>query len=116
LARHFQRLFPKTAFRASLPARAEIWINATPLGMQGFPERSPALRGMPGCELAFDLVYGRRTPFLRQAASMGARAVDGLGMLVFQALRTWEFWFGSMRAAGRRRLARMILKGLQRGA
>lgn len=113
LAKRLERLFPKTDFRAGPVARAEMWINATPLGMDGFPNRSPAPKDM-ACELAFDLVYGRLTPFLRQAPS-GTRAVDGLGMLVFQALRSWEFWFDPVAPERRRSLGRGILKKL-RGA
>ena len=45
--------------------------------------------------LAYDMVYGRETPFLRQARSDGAaRTSDGLGMLVEQAAEAFFFMAG----------------------
>ena len=88
-------LFPKTAFTATLSAKADLVVNATPLG-RSRRDRSPAPVSWPGSRLAFDLVYGRRTAFLRQAQNRGSRALDGTAMLVFQALRSWEFWFGAL--------------------
>ncbi len=100
LARDMAALFPRTAFRSARPAAAELAVNATPLGR--FPhDRSPAPASWPGCQLAFDLVYGRRTAFLRQAQGLGAQTIDGTSMLVFQALRSWEFWFGPLGAERR---------------
>lgn len=93
LAHDMAALFPETAFTAARPAAAEIAVNATPLG-HARGDRSPAPASWPGCRLAFDLVYGRRTAFLRQAQDLGARTLDGTAMLVFQALRSWGFWFG----------------------
>jgi shikimate dehydrogenase len=40
------------------------------------------------------MVYGRDTPFLAQARAAGARAVDGLGMLVEQAAESFFLWRG----------------------
>lgn len=77
---------------------ADLHINATPLGMKGFPDASPTDE-LPGCKLAFDLVYGRVTPFMRLAPW----AVDGSAMLVYQALRAWEIWRGQSLTSERRR-------------
>jgi shikimate dehydrogenase len=69
-------------------------LNATPLGLHGeaLPERFCALG--PG-QVALDLVYGPEpTPFLRTAAAGGARALDGLGLLVAQAALSFERWTG----------------------
>ena len=87
---------------------ADLHVNATPLGMAGFPDASPALE-LPGCRLAFDLVYGRVTPFMRQAPW----AVDGSAMLVYQALRAWELWRRKpLTAEGRRALKNDIIARL----
>jgi shikimate 5-dehydrogenase len=56
------------------------------------------------------LVYGRRTAFQRDAAARGAQVMDGCAMLVFQALRAWEFWD---RPLGARRRALMAERLLQ---
>jgi shikimate dehydrogenase len=44
--------------------------------------------------VAYDLIYGQQTPFLSLAAAGGARAIDGLGMLVHQGARSFELWTG----------------------
>ncbi len=91
-ARALRSHFPRTNFSSGAPTAADIWVNATPLGMKGFPDRSPASKRLPSPESAIDLVYGRRTAFQRDAAARGAFVTDGAAMLVFQALRAWEFW------------------------
>ena len=47
----------------------------------------------PGA-LAYDMVYGRDTPFLAAARAAGAATADGLGMLVEQAAESFLFWRG----------------------
>jgi shikimate dehydrogenase len=71
----------------------DIVINATSAGL------ADAMPPLPGGvfargALAYDMVYGRRTPFMRFAADCGARAVDGLGMLVEQAAESFGIWRG----------------------
>ena len=112
LAREMDRTFPHTLFTSGRPGTADLAVNATPLGMPGFPDRSPAPASWPGCLLAVDLVYGRRTAFQRRALAKGARVLGGSGMLAAQALRSWEFWFGPVSEGRRARLKRRILEGL----
>ena len=73
--------------------RFDVVINATSAGLTG---ASPALpRGLLGDSvLAYDMVYGRDTPFLAAARKAGARAHDGLGMLVEQAAESFFVWRG----------------------
>jgi shikimate dehydrogenase len=108
-ARALSPLFPRTSFSAGAAVPAQVWINATPLGMKGFPDRSPAPKSLPAPESAIDLVYGRRTAFQRDAAARGAFVMDGASMLVHQALRAWEFWDKPL-GARRRALAGPLLK------
>ena len=71
----------------------DVVVNATSAGLAG---ESPLLpQGLLDAKtLAYDMVYGRDTPFLVQARAAGARAVDGLGMLVEQAAESFLLWRG----------------------
>ncbi len=74
---------------------ADIVVNATPVGMLGdtaLPISASALRPE---HVVVDLVYQPlETPLLAAAQAAGARAVDGLGMLVQQAALAFEQWTG----------------------
>jgi shikimate dehydrogenase len=111
VAASLKKLFAKTQFSAGPAVPAGLWVNATPLGMDGFADEAPA--SALECRAVFDLVYGRRTAFLRQAQAAGIKAQDGLAMLVFQALRAWEFWCKPLGQKRRGELARDILKELR---
>jgi len=102
--------FPRTRFSAGAAAPAEIWVNATPLGMKGFPDRSPAPKALAAPKVAVDLVYGRKTAFQRDAARRGAKVSDGSAMLVYQALHAWEFWDKPLGAVKRAALAERLLR------
>jgi len=71
----------------------DLVINATSAGLSGkMPELPPGIFASDA--LAYDMVYGRDTPFLEFARQSGARAVDGLGMLVEQAAESFFIWRG----------------------
>lgn len=106
-----KKRFTRTVFEAGPLEPSFLWVNATPLGMEGFAARSPA-PGQFECSAAFDMVYGGATPFLRQAGRSGVKACDGLSMLVFQALHAWEFWVEPLGPDRRRALAQELLKEL----
>lgn len=94
-------------------ATAGLYVNATPLGMQGYAATSPARAPLNPRALAFDLVYRPLiTPFLRQAQRAGLTTVGGLDMLVAQAIGTWEIWFGRLAAPERQGLHRYLYRGL----
>jgi shikimate dehydrogenase len=71
----------------------DIVVNATSAGLSNEAPRLPRPALRPGV-LAYDLVYGRDTPFLGQARRAGARTSDGLGMLVEQAAESFLIWRG----------------------
>ncbi|MDQ7051847.1 MAG: shikimate dehydrogenase [candidate division KSB1 bacterium] len=76
-----------------LPAGSLV-INATRVGMAPDVEASPLpeLLFRPDC-VYVDLVYNPlRTRFLQMAQTTGAATVDGLGMLIFQGVRSLEVW------------------------
>jgi len=84
---------------ASEARRADLVVNATPIGMAGtelagaLPPVDPAT--LHAGQVVVDLVYAPRpTPWLVAAAARGAATHDGLGMLVHQAARQVELWTG----------------------
>lgn len=71
----------------------DIVINATSVGLSDSELPLPPTIFSQDC-LAYDMMYGRETPFMRLAQSHGARVVDGLGMLVEQAAEAFYGWRG----------------------
>lgn len=70
-------------------------VNTTSLGMVGKPELRVPLDGLQKGALVTDLVYAPlQTRLLRVAHDMGCVTVDGLGMLLHQAVPGFERWFG----------------------
>lgn len=70
-------------------------VNATSLGMQGQPALELGLDALPRTALVTDLVYTPlETPLLAAARQRGHPVVDGLGMLLHQAVPGFERWFG----------------------
>ena len=73
---------------------AGLLINTTTLGMVGQPPLELNLRCPPSLVVA-DLVYDPlETDLLKRARERGLRIADGLGMLLHQAVRGFELWFG----------------------
>ena len=74
---------------------ASTVINATSLGMDGKADLPIPLQGLNKNTLVTDIVYTPlNTPLLENAAKRGCRTVDGLGMLIHQAIPGFERWFG----------------------
>jgi len=76
-------------------SNTDLLVNATPLGLNR-SDPSPVQGHLLAPHLmVFDTVYGLgRTALLSAAAEMGARASNGLSMLVHQGARAFEIWFG----------------------
>jgi len=73
---------------------AGLLVNTTPLGMSNQPPLEINLRCPPSLVVT-DLVYDPLvTPLLAAAREKGLRTADGLGMLLHQAVRGFELWFG----------------------
>jgi shikimate dehydrogenase len=70
----------------------DVVINATSAGLMGEMPGIPKTIFAPGA-LAYDLMYGHETPFMKFARANGATTVsDGLGMLVEQAAESFYIW------------------------
>lgn len=75
--------------------RAGLLVNTTSLGMKGSEGPKLDLFRLPDDAVVTDIVYvPLETPLLKQAAQRGLRTVDGLGMLLHQAVPGFERWFG----------------------
>ena len=71
-------------------------VNTTSLGMTGSPPLRVPLDGLRKGALVNDLVYAPlKTRLLQEAEKTGCIAVDGLGMLLHQAVPGFERWFGA---------------------
>jgi len=74
---------------------ARLIVNTTSLGMAGQPPLALDLGRAPRNAAVADIVYvPLQTPLLAAAAAQGLRIVDGLGMLLHQAVPGFERWFG----------------------
>jgi shikimate dehydrogenase len=74
---------------------AALFVNTTTLGMAGQPELEADIGRLPGHAVVADLVYVPLvTPLIEAAKAKGLRTADGLGMLLHQAVRGFELWFG----------------------
>lgn len=71
-------------------------VNTTSLGMEGQAAFRVPLDGLQENAVVNDLVYAPlKTEFLLAAEQQGCRTVDGLGMLLHQAVPGFERWFGT---------------------
>jgi shikimate dehydrogenase len=78
-----------------LLARTGLVVNTTSLGMTGQPPLPIDLGPLPRHAIVVDLVYAPlETPLLAQARARGHAVADGLDMLLYQAVRGFQLWFG----------------------
>jgi shikimate dehydrogenase len=74
----------------------DLLVNTTSLGMTGKPPLEIDLTPLKLTATVYDIVYvPLTTPLLAQAAARGHRVVDGLGMLLHQAVPGFRHWFGA---------------------
>ncbi|HYK78946.1 MAG TPA: hypothetical protein VEU95_04925, partial [Micropepsaceae bacterium] len=74
---------------------AQLVVNTTSLGMTGKPPLELSLDPLPSQAAIADIVYNPlQTPLLRAAQARGHRTLDGLGMLMHQAVPAFAAWFG----------------------
>jgi shikimate dehydrogenase len=80
---------------SDLLPRTKLLVNTTSLGMHGQPALELDVNRLPSDAVVADLVYvPLETPLLTAARGRELRTADGLGMLLYQAVRGFELWFG----------------------
>lgn len=88
-------VFKDVAEMSNCLDRCGLFINTTSLGMNGENDLDIDLSAMPKGAIVADIVYTPlKTGLLRQAEDLGLVTVDGLGMLLHQAAKAFEIWFG----------------------
>ena len=102
-------IIPFSDFQAVI-SNVSLLINTTPLGMKGKEAYEWNLDGLARDAVVTDIVYNPiQTSLLKAATARGNKTIDGLGMLIFQALPGFEAWFG-----GRPELNKEALKTLKK--
>jgi shikimate dehydrogenase len=75
--------------------RSDLLVNTTSLGMHGQPALELDAGRLPSNAVVADVHYvPLETPLLAAARARGLKTADGLGMLLHQAVRGFELWFG----------------------
>ena len=104
---YLEKLQNETGFKADLFALedvselqaritdSDLLVNATSVGMDGVSLPISASILLPERILVADVIYQPfETPFLKWARSQGNHAVNGLGMLLYQAAEAFQLWTG----------------------
>ena len=88
---------------------AALVVNTTSLGMNGESIPFLPLSGLPPTSAVYDMVYAPPvTPLLREAAALGLRCANGLGMLAAQGELAFRIWTGRTAPSG-------VMKGVLSG-
>ena len=75
--------------------KADLLVNATSVGMDGSSQPIPTSIVLPEKLLVADVIYQPfETPFLKWARNQGNQAINGLGMLLYQAAEAFQLWTG----------------------
>ena len=101
LSRRFQRFFREAVPLRLTPkdlgdvvSRMDIIINATPVGIRRGEKPIPTDRLGPDT-IVFDMIYRPlETELIREAREKGLKTIDGLWMLIYQAVEAVKIWFG----------------------
>ena len=101
--------------RSEATAEVTLLVNCTSLGMVGQPTLEMQLGGLPPAAVVADLVYvPLETPLLAAARATGHPVVDGLGMLLHQAVPGFSHW-GGVAPTVDAALYEIVLAGLAAG-
>ena len=97
IAKDYRGVHARTmSFGEALPA-ARLLVNASPLGMTGYPPFPLSLASLGDDAIVYDLVYEPlETALLAAAKARGLQTIDGLSMLIPQAAISFTRFFGAM--------------------
>lgn len=102
---YVRRKFPNIEFNAYQIDRIRdlskynILVNTTPIGMQGrsadmTPIEKDVLKTLPTDAVVYDIIYNpKKTILLKIAEELGYKTINGIDMLVYQAVSAQEIWF-----------------------
>jgi len=90
---HLSQAELSTCTYSDLNGSFDIIINATSVGLSDIEIPLPSTIFAPNA-LAYDMMYGCETPFIKFSREHGAQVADGLGMLVEQAAEAFFIWRG----------------------
>lgn len=97
-------------------AGADLFANATSLGMHGQAPLDVDIAGLADTAVVSDIVYvPLKTPLLAAAEARGLATSNGLDMLLHQAVRGFELWFG-VRPEVTRELYDLLAADIEAGA
>lgn len=103
---YMRRKFPQIEFESHQIdlvrdlSKYQLLVNTTPIGMLGrsadmTPIEENVLRTMPANSTIYDVIYNpKKTILLKLAEKLGYNTINGLDMLVYQAVAAQEIWFG----------------------
>ena len=77
-----------------LISKSDLLVNATPCGMKEDDKPLFDYSYIHEKLFVFDLIYTRNTALMKEAVCRGARAVNGLNMLLYQAAEAFTLWTG----------------------
>ncbi len=102
---YLRRKFPEITFTALQIDRIkdlskyDILVNTTPIGMQGrsadlTPVEEYMLKTLPEHAIVYDVIYNpKKTILLKLAEKLGYKTINGIDMLVWQAVAAQRIWF-----------------------
>ena len=74
---------------------ATLVVNTTSLGMTGMQDLKISLKNLSEKAIVYDIVYTPlNTSFLDAARQRGNLTINGLGMFLYQAAKSFSLWFG----------------------
>lgn len=103
---YMRRQFPQIEFESHQIdsvrdlSRYKMLVNTTPIGMLGrsadmTPIEENVLKTLPENSTVYDVIYNpKKTVLLKLAEKLGLGTINGLDMLVYQAVAAQEIWFG----------------------
>ena len=103
---YMRRKFPQIEFESHQIdlvrdlSKYQMLVNTTPIGMQGYsadmtPIEEPVLKTLSQGAVVYDVIYNpKKTILLKLAENLGYKTINGLDMLVYQAICAQEIWLG----------------------